>query len=117
MIDIKPVILSALENDAKIVEQLGGLNIYQLTTPKQYPSITFFEYDNIDSNYADDEATASRFYIQIDVWDKRPRDDIAIEVNRVMKSLGFSRASSIDLFEADTAICHKAMRFKATKLI
>jgi hypothetical protein len=119
MINIKPAILQALEANTALVSLLGGKRIYQMYDPNstEFPRITFFEYNNVDSNYADDSAFASDINIQIDVWSKASTSAIALEVNRTMESLDFVRTYSIDLYESDTKIFHKTMRFKTTKLI
>jgi len=113
MIDLKPTVLQALEGNAALVSLLGGKRIYQLAAPnaEEYPRITFFEMTNFDSDFADDDPTTSMVSFQIDVWSKGSTTAIGQEVDRTMKSIGFRRTSSADLYEEDVKVYHKGMRF------
>lgn len=120
MINIKPDILSALQNDSVLFSLLGNTAIYQLKAPsaREFPRITFYEYSNIGTLYADDVETESEISIQIDVFCMNGATTaIAIAVDRIMKSNGFFRISSNDLYEDldDLQIYHKAMRYSIIK--
>lgn len=117
MIDLKPVIYQALTQDEELVTLLGGPHIYQLTAPDAtvYPRVTFFELDNVDSDYADDAPMAASVSVQVDVWSKGSFADIVQRVNAVMESLGFVRYYATDLYEADTGVYHKALRYQAVR--
>lgn len=119
MINIKEKIVQALESNQALVSLLGGKRIYPMIAPRpdEFPRITFFELNNIEDRYADDEAISSEIQVQIDVWTKIPSSDISQEVARTMKELGFQRYSAQDLYEGDTKIFHKAMRYKTTVLL
>lgn len=119
MINIKPKIVQALESNQALVSLLGGKRVYQLVAPNpdEFPRITFFEMDNIDDRFADDEAISSEIRIQIDIWSKKSIPKIADEVDKTMKSLGFRRTASADLYEAEERIYHKGMRYKTIQMI
>ncbi|CEH28860.1 hypothetical protein AM501_27305 [Aneurinibacillus migulanus] len=124
MIDIKPKILQALESNQALISLVGHdkdgeTRIYQVTAPyaDDFPRITFFEMDNVDNRFADDTAIASEIRIQIDVWSKGSTSKIANEVDKTMKSLGFRRTASTDLYEDDTKVFHKGMRYKTNQMI
>jgi hypothetical protein len=114
MMNLKPMILQALESNQALISLLGGPRIYQLVAPdpNEFPRITFFELVNMDSRFADDEAIASEIHFQIDVWSKESTTAIAQEVDRTMKSIGFRRYSAADLYEEDTQVFHKGLRYK-----
>lgn len=119
MINLKPQVLGALQADDKLINLLGGLRIYQLRAPvaTEFPRITFFEYENIGATYADDTEQDSEIYIQIDIWCRdSSTSEIAKRVDITMKSIGFQRQASQDLYEDDndTEIYHKAMRYSIT---
>ncbi|MHB1652341.1 MAG: tail completion protein gp17 [Desulfitobacteriaceae bacterium] len=116
MISLKPQVLSALKANAPLVALLGGHHIYFQVAPdaKQFPRITFFEMTNRGSVFADDTEIGSDISFQMDVWSKGNTTTIALEVDKTMKSLGFSRDSATDLYEDDIGIYHKAMRFSTT---
>lgn len=116
MISIKSRVLNALRANSELTTFLGGVRIYFQVAPdvKQFPRVTYFEMSNTGSVFADDTEIASDISLQIDVWSKGNTTDIALEVNRTMKSLGFARDSATDLYEDDTGIYHKALRFSTT---
>jgi hypothetical protein len=113
MIDLKPQVDQALKNDTDLVNLLGGKRVYQIKAPNanEYPRITFSEVNNIDSDYADDSAVSAEIRLQIDVWSKSNYSAIVARVNAIMESLGFTRYYSIDLYESDTDVFHKALRY------
>lgn len=113
MISLKGDITTALIDDATIKTLLCGERVYPLGTAPatQYPRITFFEVVNADADSADDAVYSSRLIYQIDVWAKGNPDPIAREVDRVMKSIGFSRNGGADLYENDTKVYHKSLRY------
>jgi hypothetical protein len=127
MIDVKPSILTALLANAALIALLGtGPRITQTVahSTNPYPRITFFELGNVDSLYVDDAAYASEIDIQIDIWNKivdpatfKSPSTIAIQVDLTMKSLGFKRMTSMDLYEDDTSVWHKALRYSTNKTI
>lgn len=118
MINLKPLIVSALTENETLVNLLGGPRVYFQVAPDpdELPRITYFELMNFGSMYADDGEEASEIHVQIDVWSKESTSDIAAEVDRTMKSIGFGRMASADLYEDDTEIFHKAMRFATNRI-
>lgn len=124
MINYKPTLLAALEANTTLtgllgVDSYGSIPIYQLVAKDgdHYPRITFFELNNTDSFYVDDAAAGSDVSFQIDIWSKGSTSAIAEQVDITMKSLNFKRGSSPDLYESDTKIFHKALRFSANLVI
>jgi hypothetical protein len=116
MINLKPTILQALQNDAALISLLAGQHIYQLMAPNatEFPRIVFWEYDNIGGTYADDVEADSEVYIQIDIACRdQSTSAIAQEVDKVMKSIGFFRNASTDQYNDnnDTQIYEKHMRY------
>ncbi|SDY69487.1 DUF3168 domain-containing protein [Thermoactinomyces sp. DSM 45892] len=119
MLNLREEVVSALEKDVKIIYALGGKRIYHLKAPKsdEYPRITFFELMNIPSYFADDQTTVSEVSFQISIWSRSSNDlsDIGSRVAEVMESLGFIRTFSMDIYEDDTKIFHRPMRFKTKR--
>ncbi|MED1642267.1 DUF3168 domain-containing protein [Brevibacillus agri] len=112
--DIKTEVRAALLNNAALVSLLGGQRVYQLVAPKadEYPRITFFEVTNYDAAFADDVPIMADVIVQIDVWSKVSTSAISGEVNKTMKAQGWSRTSAADLYEDDTQVYHKALRYR-----
>ncbi|PGC80334.1 tail completion protein gp17 [Bacillus toyonensis] len=113
MINVRPEIVQALENNQELVSLLGGNRVYYRKGKhaEEFPRITFFELDNRPEGFADNEEIESEITVQIDIWSKGSTTVIHQKVNEVMKSMGFSRYAVADLYEEDTQIFHYAMRF------
>jgi hypothetical protein len=115
VINLKPLIVSALESNQALISLLGGPRIYFMMAPdaEEFPRITYFELNNTDEDYADDDPISSRVSFQISIWTKDPAQisPLAQEVDRTMTEVGFYRTFTTDLFEADTLVYHKPMRY------
>jgi hypothetical protein len=78
-------------------------------TPNTY--ITFFEYNQSGSVYADDVEQETTHYIQVDIWSKGNYNELSDQVKQRLKEIGFTRLTEAELFEKDTRIYHKVSRF------
>ena len=76
------------------------------------PAISYFEMSNVGDLYADDVEIGSEIVFQIDIWSTTSTSAIALLVDIVMVAEGFTRSASIDLFEKDTKIHHKSMKYR-----
>ncbi|MGF6356765.1 hypothetical protein ABIE27_004689 [Paenibacillus sp. 4624] len=122
IIDLEPVVVSALRNDAELISLLGRdkegkVKVYPLVAPDiSNPKITFFEITNFPNKFAGDKELSSAIHFQIDVWNSGNTSKISMAANRVMESLGFVRSGSNSLYEPDTKIYHKVLRYKKTHI-
>ena len=73
--------------------------------------ITFFCYNEKGELFADNIEIGTGFYIQVDVWSKGNYTDIVVQTRGLLENVGFRRTSSIDLYEKDTNVYHKGIRF------
>jgi hypothetical protein len=78
------------------------------------PCISYYMLSNTEHDRADDLEYTSEVNYQIDVWakDHTVSDSIALQVDAVLQTVGFTRAFAGDLFEAATEIFHKTMRYR-----
>jgi len=113
MINLKPNVVSALKNDTTLTGLLGGPRIYFQVAPNadEFPRITYYEQDNRPALYGDSQELGSELIFVVDVWSKASTTAIADAVNGVMASLGFMREFAGDLYEEDTGVFHKNMRY------
>lgn len=81
----------------------------KLSDPSSY--ITFFEYNQRSALDSDDEETLTRHFIQVDIWSKVDYTDLVKQVKENLKQVGFSRNFETELYETDTKIFHKVIRF------
>ncbi|SHH05900.1 hypothetical protein [Tepidibacter thalassicus] len=97
-----------------IIDTLQPLGIpvcFQKYNGNEDTYITFFCYNEQGELFADDVEIQTMFYVQIDIWSKGNYNDIAKQTRELLENVGFKRTSSIDLYEKDTGVYHKSMRF------
>lgn len=75
------------------------------------PYITFFCYNEQGELWAENVEIATGYYVQVDIWSKTDYTSLAESVKTAMEAAGFKRTTARDLFEPDTRIYHKAIRF------
>ncbi len=102
---------------ALVSETLEPLNImviegwYDNELNKTY--ITVHEYLESEESFQDDEASELEHNIQVDIWSKDSIESYNLkkQVRNLLKENGFKFTSGQDLFENDTKIYHKGLRF------
>ena len=116
MINIKPVIVSALKTDTALTTLLKGLHVY-----RQFPAesadfdthslIVYSETGNKPLEKGDEIELVAEIIMQIDIWSKSSTSDIAIAVDRIMVELGGARIDAPDDDQDAPRQC-KAMAYK-----
>ncbi|GAA0109248.1 hypothetical protein [Clostridium tertium] len=97
-----------------IVDTIASLNIpiaFQQYSGKSETYITFHEYYSNGEVYEDDLETLTSHYIQVDIWSKGDYTTLVDKVRESLILVGFKRINEIDLYEKDTKIYHKGMKF------
>ncbi|MCQ4922189.1 hypothetical protein NE686_03775 [Tissierella carlieri] len=97
-----------------VTEALKDIGIpvsFQISKNEKYPYITFFTYLDRGTLHSDDEEKVTGYFIQIDIWSKNDYTDIAKEVHQSMLTANFIKQRYYDLYEKDTKVYHKVMRF------
>lgn len=97
-----------------VMKALKPLNIpvsFQKYHGREHTYITFFSYLEKGEMYADNEEKVTGYYIQVDLWSIGDYTKLYEKVKKAMKTAGFIRTSAADLFEKDTRMYHKAIRF------
>ncbi|WAH38618.1 tail completion protein gp17 [Alicyclobacillus dauci] len=119
MIDIKPEVRNALIGDADLVSMLGGERVYSIKAPNadEYPRITMFDIYNMDQDFADDTVLSNEILVQIDVWDQGNYNSIVSKVDDIVHGLGLIRYYATDLYEEDTYVYHKVLRYRTTRYL
>lgn len=113
MIDLKPTVYSSLKNDPALSKLIAGRVIF-MTLPDEpvFPCITYREENNSPALVGDGKELTSESVIVIDVWSKGSTTAIAQAVDSVMAGLNFRREFAGDLYESDTGVYHKSMRYR-----
>ena len=112
MIDYHKNLVSAL--------QTIGIGVHYemaLTSQTKTPCISYMELDNyVDSN--GDTLGYSRLSYQIKVWGNKISDlqRYALEIDSVLRPLGFTRISSGEMYDNQSTMIQKIMTFEALAL-
>ena len=117
MINLKPQILKKLEEISDV--EVSYFYPQKWSDLSKRPAISYYEMDNSMASKADDEEYSSNIAIQIDIWTKSSSQCsiLAIKVNEIMEDLEFERTLALDLFEQETKIYHKTMRFEKEEIL
>lgn len=119
MLNVKPLVVEALENNETLINLLSGKKVFFMTTSEdtELPYITYQEIGNIDDKYFDNQAYSSEIQLIINIWSEGSTTAIAQEVDKTMKELEFKRVGANDNYHPETATFQKIMRYKTNKII
>ncbi|AVI46771.1 MULTISPECIES: DUF3168 domain-containing protein [Bacillus] len=115
--DAKAELSAALVNDFSLKELVtGGFHNRVASDVNVYPRVIYTELKNADNSYADNQSQSSEVRFQISIFTNSntvsQETKIAKEIDRLMKSIGYGRYDSQDLYEEADKVFHKAMRYK-----
>jgi len=114
MTNIKQYLKQVLSN-SEIINLLPDKKVYFLHA--ESPKTPYVEYEIYDENgeaWAENREIAATYYIQVDIFSMGDYTDIENMIKDKMIRAGFRRAMAADLYEKDTKLYHKAMRFLIT---
>lgn len=113
MKNIKTTVVSTLKADTTLKGLVSDRVIFMsLPEEPEFPCITYYEQNNSPALVGDGKELTSESVIVIDVWSKGSTTAIAQAVDNVMASLRFVREFAGDLYESDTGVYHKSMRYR-----
>lgn len=73
--------------------------------------ITFFTYNEQGEAWAENKEIATGFYMQVDVWSNGDFTALVEQAKTLLEGAGLSRTYATEMFEVDTKIYHKVLRF------
>lgn len=76
------------------------------------PYITYFYYNENGEAFAENKEIATSYYLQLDIWTKGDFTELYKQVLELMTTAGFYRTFATELYETDTKIKHKVIRFQ-----
>lgn len=84
--------------------------------PQNWPEgtvITYAELQQEAARYEDDEEILTKLQVKVDVYDASPErvKQVVREVKSKLKAIGLNRTHQMDLYETDSGLHHKTMRF------
>lgn len=98
-----------------IVNLTGDNTIHYIhaTSPVE-PYIEYEFYDEDGAVWEEGKEISTNFYLQVDIFSKGSFENLANIVKEKMINAGFERGKAADLYESNTKLFHKAMRFVFT---
>lgn len=113
MKNVKTTVVSALKADTTLKGLVSDRVIFMsLPEEPEFPCITYYEQNNSPALVGDGKELTSESVMVIDVWSKGSTTAIAQAVDSVMASMNFRREFAGDLYESDTGVYHKSMRYR-----
>lgn len=113
MIDYNKEVVSALKTVLPTYYEMA------LTSKTQTPCISYMELNNVSVTETVGATIGySNLYFQVKVWSNKIADinKYALEVDRVMRGLGFKRTSSAELYDNNSTMIQRVLTFEALAL-
>lgn len=103
-------------SDNQITSLTGNNKVYFLHNSKPIsPYITYEIIDESGEMWVEGKEIAVTYYVQVNIFSKtNDYSELENKIKEHMMRAGFERAMSADLYEKDTELYHKAMRFTIT---
>lgn len=97
-----------------VMETLSSVGVpvsFQKYSGNETTYITFFEYLQQIESFADNNETCRGHYVQVDVWSKEDYTTFVGNVLNAMIQAGFRKTTQTEMYEDETQIYHKVLRF------
>lgn len=110
--NIKQYLLNVLKNK-EIIDLLPDKKVYFLHANNPNKSM-YLEYEIINEfgvEYSEGNEDYTTYVVQIDIFSTGDYTELEETVKKHMISNGFNREMAADLYEKETGLYHKAMRF------
>ncbi|BDR75759.1 hypothetical protein [Clostridium tetani] len=110
---IKKYLLNVL-NNKEILDLLPDKKVFFLHANNPDKKL-YLEYEIINeygTEYSEGNEDYTTYVIQIDIFSTEDYTELENTVKKIMVQSGFNRDMSADLYEKETGLYHKAMRFK-----
>ncbi|MFC4780895.1 prohead protease [Eubacterium multiforme] len=108
---IKKHLLNTL-NCSEILNLTGDKRVHFLHANN--PKIPYLEYEVISENgeeFAESREIYTNYLIQVDIFSKGDYTELEEIIKKEMLKAGYCRDQAVDMYEKDTKLYHKAMRF------
>lgn len=98
----------------QIIDTLKPLGVpvgFQKYSGTESTYITFHEYLQSGEEFEEDDEAFTGHYVQVDIWSKADYTTLAGNIKVLLKAADFKRLDEADLYEPDTGIYHKGLKF------
>lgn len=117
IVNVLSEVRNALLADSTLLSLIGGPRVYSVYSPDSvdFPYITIQEVGNNNIEFGDNSATRAQINVQVDVWSKNDYTNVVSRVDDILTGIGYERYFAIDLYEFDTRVLHKPLRYWIAK--
>lgn len=117
MFNIKQYIKQVLSNN-DILNLTADKKVYFLhATDPNTPYIEYEIFDEDGAAWEEGKEVSTNYYLQVDIFSKGDYTELENKIKKEMINASFERTGGADLYEEDTQLYHKAMRFIYTTKI
>ena len=110
--NIKQYLLKVL-NDTEIINLLPDKKVYFIHAVNPNKEL-YLEYEIVNeygAEFSEDSEDFTSYVVQVDIFSTADYTELENTVKKVMTQNGFNRDMAADLYEKETGLYHKAMRF------
>ena len=109
-------LLKTLNSNKELVELVsGGFHNKVARETASFPRLVYTEIKNIPTNYADNEEREATVNFQISIFTDSSTVHLETTINKIvdyeMNKLKYKKYDSQSLYEVDTKLHHKALRY------
>lgn len=110
-------LFQALRNDAELSDLAkGGFHNLVADKDADFPRVVYSEINNTPTRHADNEESRATVNFQVSIFTDHSTDYLETQmvkaVDRIMRSLEYKKYDSDSLYEADTGLFHKPLRYE-----
>lgn len=110
-------LFQALKNDNELAAlSKGGFFNLVAKQDADFPRVVYSEIDNIPTRHADNQESRATVNFQISIFTdgqtKSSETSMVKAIDRIMKDLNYKKYDSQSLYEKDTKLFHKALRYE-----
>lgn len=115
--DAQSELLSALRNDIELSTLAkGGFHNLVAEEDSKFPRVVFSELNNRPTKHADDEEVKATVNFQVSIFTNSQtvmhEKAMVKAIDQIMKSLDYKKYDSQSLYEKDTKLYHKPLRYE-----
>ncbi|MCM3396785.1 DUF3168 domain-containing protein [Oceanobacillus profundus] len=115
--DAQSELFQALRTDEELASlAIGGFHNLVAEQDSPFPRVVYSEINNVPSGHADNEESRATVNFQVSIFTDSQtvmhEKAMTKAIDRIMKSLEYGKYDSENLFETDTGLYHKPLRYE-----
>ena len=115
--DAQSELFQALRTDEELASlAIGGFHNLLAEQDSPFPRVVYSEINNVPTGHADNEESRATVNFQVSIFTDSQtvmhEKAMTKAIDRIMKSLEYGKYDSENLFETDTGLYHKPLRYE-----